>query len=426
MEIKDKFTEEEKIIILSALLHDIGKIGYRACESGNHHDIGENFVKKYFPQISGLIREHGNLSKCFDEDEYKKIKIITLADWISSGEREDIDYNNKQVKTTPLNSVFSKISKYNNNYSYIPLELKENTDIYPKIKNKNDTESLENINNEFKNRWKNLKNDFDNIKNKISFDTINYILKKHLCFIPSASYVSEPDISLYDHLKTTTAIATCLQKQDTKYLTNTLKLLYPLFLFQNNILRKIKDIEEKEKIQNNLDIILNNQNKFNELKTYLTQNTEKYKSLLDNKKPDELNKILNNINELELDIIKPYFFEKPFLLIEGDISGIQNFIFDSYKKQESDKGGAKQIRGRSLFIHLLTDASVRYVLEKLKLPIFNVLLQSGGHFIILAPKTQKNKDELEKIRKNINEFLYKKFMLHNCTPYNVQIDLALI
>lgn len=53
-----------------------------------------------------------------------------------------------------------------------------------------------------------LKNNNNNLI-KSNLGTIFYLLKKYTSSIPSAAYVSEADISLFDHSKTTAALATC-------------------------------------------------------------------------------------------------------------------------------------------------------------------------------------------------------------------------
>jgi len=73
--------------------------------------------------------------------------------------------------------------------------------------------------------------------------------------------------------------------------------------------------------------------------------------------------------------------DKPLaLLVGGDISGIQDFIYTI-----SSKGAARALRGRSFYLQLLTEAVLRFVLHKLELPYTNVIYSGGGHFYLLAP-----------------------------------------
>ncbi len=86
------------------------------------------------------------------------------------------------------------------------------------------------------------------------------------------------------------------------------------------------------------------------------------------------------------------------LLVGGDISGIQDFIYTI-----TSKGAVSALRGRSLYLQLLTDAIARYVLQKLELPITNLLYAGGGHFFLLARSTDSGK--LDDIRRDVSRIL---------------------
>jgi CRISPR-associated protein Csm1 len=68
------------------------------------------------------------------------------------------------------------------------------------------------------------------------------------------------------------------------------------------------------------------------------------------------------------------------LLVGGDFSGIQSFIYTL-----SAKRAAKTLRGRSFYLQLLTEAILRFVLGKLGLSYANVIYSGGGHFFLLVP-----------------------------------------
>lgn len=86
------------------------------------------------------------------------------------------------------------------------------------------------------------------------------------------------------------------------------------------------------------------------------------------------------------------------LLVGGDISGVQDFIYTI-----SSKGAARTLRGRSFYLQMLTEAVLRFLLDKLGLPYVNVIYSGGGHFYLLAPVSAK--DEIEKVRKEISQIL---------------------
>ncbi len=74
------------------------------------------------------------------------------------------------------------------------------------------------------------------------------------------------------------------------------------------------------------------------------------------------------------------------LLIGGDVSGVQDFIYTI-----SSKGAAKMLRGRSFYLQLLTEAVVRLILRRLGLPYTSVVYAGGGHFYLLAPLSAAEK-----------------------------------
>src|SRR5581483_3106585 len=86
------------------------------------------------------------------------------------------------------------------------------------------------------------------------------------------------------------------------------------------------------------------------------------------------------------------------LLVGGDISGIQNFIYTI-----SSRGPASALRGRSLYLLLLTEAIARFVLRRLNLPITNLMQASGGHFYILA--RARDGEQLQEIQREISRVL---------------------
>jgi CRISPR-associated protein Csm1 len=88
------------------------------------------------------------------------------------------------------------------------------------------------------------------------------------------------------------------------------------------------------------------------------------------------------------------------LLVGGDISGIQKFIYTI-----SSKGAARMLRGRSFYLQLLTEALLRYTLSKLGLPYTNVIYSGGGHFYLLAPLSAK--DKISDLQQSITRKLLK-------------------
>jgi len=93
------------------------------------------------------------------------------------------------------------------------------------------------------------------------------------------------------------------------------------------------------------------------------------------------------------------------LLIRGDISGIQRFIYANLGKAERK---AKMLRGRSFFVTLLSETVVAYLVRELQLFRSNVLYNSGGHFLLVAPNNKRVLSALEEAERNINLYLTRR------------------
>lgn len=93
--------------------------------------------------------------------------------------------------------------------------------------------------------------------------------------------------------------------------------------------------------------------------------------------------------------------KNPFLLIGADFSGIQSYIY-----QIVSKYAAKNLKGRSFYLRLLSDTVVRYLLKELNLFQANVVYNSGGGFYLLAPNTKETKDKFKNAVDNIEKSLF--------------------
>ena len=340
---------------IAALLHDIGKFYQRTGDSHSEKykkysqdDFGQNgahakwssdFLEQYFnDDIVDLALYHHKHTKSNYPD---LCDILRKADHHSASERESSD-EKQEVNKTPLISLFSKIvleDKKKVDEQYVPLnKLSLDDKSFEKLKPTTKNESIDgwNLEPEYKELWKEFKQEFDLIQNKTDFNTLLALLKKYTLTMPSAAYASKSDISLYDHSKTTAALAI------SRYLFN-------------------RDGDVK-----------------------LTQNDD-------------------------LDC---------YLAIEGDISGIQKFIFKISSPQEAQSGMSKRLRGRSLYLSLLCDAIATHIAEELELSQANILFCGGGRFTIIGPNTKTAKEKLAKIKSKINEFFIDEF--------NAELYLALV
>lgn len=99
-------------------------------------------------------------------------------------------------------------------------------------------------------------------------------------------------------------------------------------------------------------------------------------------------------------------------LIIGDLPGIQSYIFDVVNRKP-----AKILRGRSIFVQVLTRNLATKLLRSFGLTEVNLIMLAGGKFYIIAPETDEFAGKFEKVLKEIEEFLFDNFrmeMSFNC------------
>ena len=346
--------QEYEALKIGALLHDIGKLlersGYRGTtelytKSYGHEKSGIRFFNEYFDKFGfnpstekekDIIKEIIGMHHCKNIKNNKwHINIVKLADWLSSGERIESEHEIEQKREwQALCSIFEEISlngkktvKYGDAKKYNLIELNVSKNIFPEKA--------------YPNR------DYADLKNKFlselngntgNFEKLCQLMQKYTWCVPSTTYWKNraeylPDVSLYDHSKTTCAIACCL------------------YCALNN-----KIIEE------------------NDIINMLSKGIK--------------NSIGGNKNI--------------FSLIHGDISGVQDFIFNI-----TSKGTNKSLKGRSFYLDFLTELCAKYVIQELDLPTTNILFYGGGHFYILTYKIN-DKRTLE-FEKAINNILFEKF-----------------
>lgn len=89
-----------------------------------------------------------------------------------------------------------------------------------------------------------------------------------------------------------------------------------------------------------------------------------------------------------------------FLLIQGDFFGIQDFIFAT--GGQTQKRAAKLLRGRSFYVSLLTELAALKILEALGLPPTSQVTNAAGKFLIVAPNTTEVLNKLDEVQAELD------------------------
>lgn len=106
--------------------------------------------------------------------------------------------------------------------------------------------------------------------------------------------------------------------------------------------------------------------------------------------------------------LEKYINEDNYLLVKGDISGIQDFIFNV-----QSKSAAKTLRGKSAYINFLTLVIVHRIFDEIKSTDESkskedgLIYLGGGNFYFIISKGQEN--NIKKIRLNILKELRNEF-----------------
>ena len=363
-------------VVFGAFLHDIGKL-YERAEELSDYAKDESKQQEYCPyQNKGGYYSHRHtlytLAFCETLESFASIfkqkfgsddhwiniasrhhkpstlleHIVSKADRLASGEREGSGIYEKDIhKKTHLESLLEKVSltgkrkKTKYRFPLKPLDKglqnlfpKQFNDFSPPLIGEN-LLSPEKLTKDYKDLAKGLlkaienfpeykDSNFESLRSACS--TLLSQFERFLISVPSATNVSSPDISLFDHLKMTAAIAEGLYLYHDHYNTLT-----------------IEDLGKDKR-------------------------------------------------------------EKKWLLVCGDFSGIQKFIYSVVSK-----GAGKSLAGRSLYIQLLCSAVSEWLLRELKLYPTSCIYSSGGKFYLLI--ANQIKDNLKEKTNEINRLLFEEY-----------------
>lgn len=206
---------QEKLInlIIGSLLHDVGKVIYRISDHRKHSISGTEFLKNEAKisddEILNCVRYHHSteLSKAKIE-ENDNAYITYIADNIASA--NDRRANGERFGfsvTQPLESVFNILNGNHQKYTYLPkmLEVEQGINYPQESKREFDKQFYEEVAGKIKENIEKREFNSENINSLLE------VLEETCSYVPSSTNRSElSDISLYDHVKMTAAIATCI------------------------------------------------------------------------------------------------------------------------------------------------------------------------------------------------------------------------
>lgn len=341
--------KEYQTVILAALLHDIGKFLNRGESVKRKHPLFsadyvsdkkfKDLIKEEWLDITllkTLVQRHHEYSQMPDELLVQKIEdlhirslayIVSRADSYSSGERLDEEPSEVDYKTARLRSVLTRvdIEKGEQTALYYNLHKLSPKAVFP-LKEKELSPlsyGYDTLHDEFGKAFKNFKP----INFTSLFNGYLSLFEEVLWCVTSDTRDKYNDVSLFDHLSTTSAIAACLYQYHSD------------------------DLNERE-IRN-----------------------------------DSLEK---------------------FMLVGGDLSGIQKFIFEI--GSTNPKRLSKILRGRSFYLSILSEVASLKILRGLNLPMSCRIINAGGRFVILVPNLPEIENRLSEFKKEIDGWFYRTFL----------------
>ncbi|MDI6872036.1 MAG: type III-A CRISPR-associated protein Cas10/Csm1 [Bacillota bacterium] len=351
---------EFQTVVLAALLHDVGKLVQRGSfgsldVSGRHPKVSADFVS--LPIVSGLLGaacdqallrtlvQHHHESPKFppelrvdgigDPHARTLAALVSHADNLSSSERGERSEQWQDFKATPLALPLGRLRRPDGSGAVdaaerlhaaplTPPAAKEFAGIFPEQISSLPEGEMNALLQAFGKQFTSLAAD----SASLSFDAlVAHLLNLLYTFawcVPSNTQEHHPDVSLYDHLKGTAAIAACLHR------------------------------------------VHSSDGQFEE------------KAIRDGSRAR-------------------------FLLLGGDFTGIQNYIFGV--ANQGAGGIARRLRARSMFIQLLTDATALALLRETGLPLSNLLMTAGGRFYVLLPNLEETSEVVNRLATKVDEWL---------------------
>jgi CRISPR-associated protein Csm1 len=101
---------------------------------------------------------------------------------------------------------------------------------------------------------------------------------------------------------------------------------------------------------------------------------------------------------------------KRFLLVEGDLGGIQAFLYESAAPSQTQEGTAQRLRGKSFVLDLAMRTLAERLRRDLGLSACTLLWCSGGHFALLAPDTPEARATIACFRATADRWCWEEFL----------------
>ena len=200
--------------IFSGLLHDVGKMVYRAGENRDHASAGYAYLKERLKDaawqdvLDGVRWHHAPALRRANAAENSTAYIVCVADNVAAAaDRREIEGESTRFdRTLPLNSVFTHLNGEHPGLAlepcahdgklHLPGRQPPVTAAQYQALLAIFSQGLQGI--ELSEAW---------------LDSLLALLESCTANVPSSTYTGEsPDISLYDHLKITAAVGACISE----------------------------------------------------------------------------------------------------------------------------------------------------------------------------------------------------------------------
>ena len=224
--------DQEVKLIVGSLLHDIGKVIYRTGDGRNHSRSGYDYLREEIgiddkDILDSVLYHHADMLRSANISNDSNAYITYIADNIASAtdrrgkEKEDYGFE----MSMPLQPVFNILNGNSGNAFYSPDMLKEDHINYPVDEQKSFDQGFYNeVKSRITDTLKGIKWDEHYINSILS------VLEATMSYLPSSTSKGEvADISLFDHVKLTAAISSCIYQ----YMNDSQVKDYREYLYKN-------------------------------------------------------------------------------------------------------------------------------------------------------------------------------------------------